>query len=76
IGIIANPNTVPQKIGGVDWLPIKLYISGDTFYSSLYGILGRAIGMMETPKSSLTRICAALCISVGGVLSRGTLVEF
>lgn len=38
IGIIANPNTVPQKIGGVEWLPINLYISGDTFYYILYGI--------------------------------------
>lgn len=31
IGIIANPNTVPQKIDGFEWLPINLYINGDTF---------------------------------------------
>ncbi|MBE5595541.1 acyltransferase [Salmonella enterica subsp. enterica serovar Gallinarum] len=75
IGIIANPNTVPQKIGGVEWLPINLYISGDTFYYILYGILGRAIGMMETQKPSLTLICAALFIIAVFVISRGTLHE-
>ncbi len=32
IGIIANPNTVPQKIDGFEWPPINLYINGDTFY--------------------------------------------
>lgn len=75
IGIIANPNTVPQKIGGVEWLPINLYINGDTFYYILYGILGRAIGMMETQKSSLTLICTALFIIAVFVISRGTLHE-
>lgn len=75
IGIIANPNTVPQKIGGVEWLPINLYINGDTFYYILYGILGRAIGMMETQKPSLTLICAALFIIAVFVISRGTLHE-
>ncbi len=34
IGIIANPNTVPQKIDGFEWLPINLYINGDTFTTS------------------------------------------
>lgn len=48
IGVIANPNTVPQKIDGFEWLPINLYINGDTFYYILYGMLGRAIGMMDT----------------------------
>lgn len=41
IGIIANPNTVPQKIDGVEWLPINLYINGDTVYYILYGMLGK-----------------------------------
>jgi surface polysaccharide O-acyltransferase-like enzyme len=49
IGILANPNTVSQKIDGVEWLPV-LYINGDTFYYVLYGMLGRAIGMMDTQK--------------------------
>jgi Uncharacterized protein conserved in bacteria len=40
IGLIANPNTVSQKIGGFEWLPINLYISGDTFYYIVYGMLG------------------------------------
>lgn len=75
IGIIANPNTVTQKIGGFEWLPINLYINGDTFYYILYGMLGRAIGMMDTQKRALTVISALLCITAVVVISRGTLYE-
>ncbi|MDA8479448.1 acyltransferase [Citrobacter sp. Awk 4] len=75
IGIIANPNTVTQKIGGFEWLPINLYINGDTFYYILYGMLGRAIGMMDTQKRALTVISALLCIIAVVVISRGTLYE-
>lgn len=75
IGIIANPNTVTQKIGGFEWLPINLYINGDTFYYILYGMLGRAIGMMDTQKKALTVISALLCITAVVVISRGTLYE-
>ncbi|WET40809.1 acyltransferase [Citrobacter enshiensis] len=75
IGIIANPNTVTQKIGGFEWLPINLYINGDTFYYILYGMLGRAIGMMDTQKRALTGISALLCITAVVVISRGTLYE-
>lgn len=75
IGIIANPNTVTQKIGGFEWLPINLYINGDTFYYILYGMLGRAIGMMDTQKRALTVISTLLCITAVVVISRGTLYE-
>ncbi|HBL4691370.1 acyltransferase [Citrobacter sedlakii] len=74
-GIVANPNTVPQKIGGVEWLPINLYINGDTFYYILYGMLGRAIGMMETQKRALSWLSAVVFIVAVGVISRGTLHE-
>lgn len=65
LGVIANPNTVPQTLGGVKWLPINLYIRGDTFYYVLYGLLGRAVGMLETEKgwiSALTAGLFALCV--------------
>ncbi|HDS9361358.1 TPA: acyltransferase [Enterobacter chengduensis] len=75
IGIVANPNTVSQKIGGFEWLPVNLYISGDTFYYILYGMLGRAIGMMDTRKRGLNGLCAALFIIGVVVISRGTLHE-
>lgn len=74
IGIIANPNTVPQKIDGFEWLPINLYINGDTFYYILYGMLGRAIGMMDTQHKALSWVCAAL-LRRGFIISRGTLYE-
>ncbi len=54
LGIVANPNTVAQKVDGFQWLPINLYIGGDTFYYILYGMLGRAIGMMQTQRRALT----------------------
>lgn len=68
IGIIANPNTVPQKIDGFEWLPINLYINGDTFYYILYGMLGRAIGMMDTQHKALSWVSAAL-FATGFLLS-------
>lgn len=75
IGIIANPNTVPQKIDGFEWLPINLYINGDTFYYILYGMLGRAIGMMDTQHKALSWVCAALFATGVFIISRGTLYE-
>ncbi|WP_308561703.1 acyltransferase [uncultured Klebsiella sp.] len=74
-GIIANPNMVAVKAGGITWLPINLYINGDTFYYVLYGVLGRAIGMMDTDKKGLTPLCAALFIAAVWGISRGTLHE-
>jgi surface polysaccharide O-acyltransferase-like enzyme len=75
VGVVANPNTVSQKIGGFEWLPINLYINGDTFYYVLYGMLGRAIGMMDTRKPWLTGLCATLFIAAVLVISRGTMHE-
>ncbi len=75
LGIVANPNTVPLKAGGVEWLPVNLYIAGDTFYYVLYGLLGRAIGMMDTDKKYLSWICGALFVIAVAIISRGTLYE-
>ncbi|PNF12921.1 O-acetyltransferase [Enterobacter cancerogenus] len=75
IGIVANPNTVSQKIAGIEWLPVDLYINGDTFYYVLYGMLGRAIGMMDTGKRGLNLLCGAAFILSVGIISRGTLHE-
>ena len=75
IGVVANPNTLSQKIDGVEWLPVNLYINGDTFYYILYGMLGRAIGMMETQKSALSWISAGIFVVAVWIISRGTLHE-
>ncbi|ENL3798014.1 acyltransferase [Enterobacter hormaechei] len=75
IGIVANPNTVSQKIDGFEWLPVNLYITGDTFYYVLYGMLGRAIGMMETQKRGINWLCAAAFLVGMFIISRGTLHE-
>ena len=75
IGVVANSNTLSQKIDGVEWLPVNLYINGDTFYYVLYGMLGRAIGMMDTQRRGLNWLCGALFILGVMVISRGTLYE-
>lgn len=75
IGIVANPNTLSQKVDGFEWLPVNLYINGDTFYYVLYGMLGRAIGMMETQKRVMNWLCAAAFIAGVFIISRGTLYE-
>lgn len=75
LGVVANPNTVPLSAGGVALLPINLYIDGDTFYYVLYGLLGRAIGTMNTDKKWLTLLCAALALGAVWGISRGTLHE-
>ncbi|ALR78578.1 acyltransferase [[Enterobacter] lignolyticus] len=75
LGVVANPNTVAQKVGSVEWLPVNLYIDGDTFYYVLYGLLGRALGMMDTDQKPLTLLCAALFAVSVWVISRGTLHE-
>lgn len=75
IGIVANPNTLSQKVDGFEWLPVNLYINGDTFYYVVYGMLGRAIGMMETQKRGMNWLCAAAFIAGVFIISRGTLHE-
>ncbi|WP_288790184.1 acyltransferase [uncultured Enterobacter sp.] len=75
IGIVANPNTLSQKVDGFEWLPVNLYINGDTFYYVVYGMLGRAIGMMETQKRGMNWLCAAAFIASVFIISRGTLHE-
>ncbi|HBY5917395.1 TPA: acyltransferase family protein, partial [Klebsiella pneumoniae] len=44
-------------------------------YYVLYGVLGRAIGTLDTDKKWLTPLCAALFIAAVWVISRGTLHE-
>jgi surface polysaccharide O-acyltransferase-like enzyme len=63
------------KAAGVEWLPLNLYINGDTFYYVMYGVLGRAIGTLDTDKKWLTALCAGLFITGVWVISRGTLHE-
>ena len=55
--------------------PINLYINGDTFYYILYGMLGRAIGMMDTQHKALSWVSAALFATGVFIISRGTLYE-
>ncbi len=74
IGIIANPNTVPQKSAALNGCP-SICISAATRSTTFSTVSGRAIGMMETQKSSLTLICTALFIIAVFVISRGTLHE-
>ncbi|WP_409309800.1 acyltransferase [Pectobacterium sp. B1J-3] len=51
LAVIANPNTGSVEWSGFKLLPINLYIYGDVFYYVLYAMLGRALGMLDIPKS-------------------------
>lgn len=72
LGVVANPNTVPQTLGHVKWLPINLYIRGDTFYYVLYGLLGRAVGMLETQKGWISALAGGLFALCVASISLGT----
>ncbi len=75
VGVIANPNTMAQSVYGFKWLPVNLYINGDTFYYVLYGLLGRAIGMMETQGQRYTLTAALAFIACVTLISLGTRSE-
>ncbi|WP_431224336.1 acyltransferase [Serratia sp. L9] len=59
LAIIANPNTSKLTVEQVRLLPVNLYIVGDTFYYLLYALAGRAIGLLETQRRSLSLLAAA-----------------
>lgn len=71
-GVLANPNTDTLNIGKVTLLPINLYISGDAFYYVLYGMLGRAIGVMNHQSKILTYVMAALFVFAVTLIALGT----
>ncbi|NDJ55827.1 acyltransferase [Enterobacteriaceae bacterium 4M9] len=73
LGVLANPNTVAQKVHGFQWLPVNLFIDGDTFYYVLYGLLGRAIGVMQTDKKGVglaSALVFALCVAAIAIGTR------
>nr|WP_154324346.1 acyltransferase [Pantoea sp. 201603H] len=72
LGIIANPNTVDQRLGSFHWLPVNLYISGDSIYYVLYALLGRALGIMETERRGVTGLAGLLFLVCISGISIGT----
>lgn len=54
LAVLANPNTVSKSVGTFHWLPMNLYVSGDSFYYVLYALLGRAVGTMDTQKRGVS----------------------
>lgn len=67
LAVLANPNTVDNSIARFHWLPVNLYISGDTIYYLLYALFGRAIGMLEIQKrgiGALAGLCFAICVVI------------
>lgn len=65
LAVLANPNTVTQSVGRFHWLPLNLWLSGDSFYYVLYALFGRAIGIMDTNRrgvSWLAGIVFIICV--------------
>ncbi len=73
IGIIANRIPSHRKSRFLSGYRKPLH-HGDTFYYVLYGMLGRAIGMMDT-QSGVSAGYGALFIIGVIIISRGTLHE-
>ncbi|WP_380182451.1 acyltransferase [Kalamiella sp. sgz302252] len=66
LAVLGNPNTVDQSVGHFQWLPLNLYINGDSFYYVLYALFGRALGTMETGGrgiSWLAGVTFMLCVA-------------
>lgn len=73
--VLANPNTADQATGRFQWLPINLYISGDSIYYLLYALLGRALGTMHTERRGVSWLAALLFIICVAGISVGTKKE-
>ncbi len=72
LAVLANPNTVDQSVGRVHWLPLNLYISGDSFYYVLYALFGRAIGMMDTHRRGVNWLAGLVFIASVAGIAMGT----
>jgi len=72
LAVLANPNTVSQSLGPFHFLPVNLYVSGDSIYYLLYALLGRAIGTMHTTRRGLTPLATGLFIACVIGITLGT----
>ncbi|MFH8136141.1 acyltransferase [Pantoea osteomyelitidis] len=75
LAVLANPNTVSQSLGPFHWLPVNLYVSGDSFYYVLYALLGRAIGTMETERRGVTMLAGIAFVACMAGIAMGTKQE-
>lgn len=72
LAVLANPNTVSQSLGPFHWLPVNLYVSGNSIYYLLYALLGRAIGSMQTDRRFITPLATLLFIACVTGIALGT----
>ena len=72
VAVLANPNTADQTIDRFQWLPINLYISGNSIYYLLYALLGRALGTMYTERRGISWLAALLFIACVAGIAAGT----
>ncbi|WP_034947254.1 acyltransferase [Erwinia oleae] len=72
LAVLANPNTVEKSVGPFQWLPVNLYISGDSFYYVLYALFGRAIGMMNTRWRGVSGLAVVVFIACVAAIALGT----
>ncbi len=72
LAVLANPNTVDRSINNFHWLPLNLYINGDSFYYVLYALFGRAIGTMDTNKRGVSWGAGAIFIACVAGIAMGT----
>lgn len=71
LAIIANPNMPEVALGQAQILPVNLYIVGDTFYYLLYGIVGRALGVLTLTRGAM-RISLPVFVASVLLIALGT----
>ncbi|RRZ91592.1 acyltransferase [Erwinia sp. 198] len=72
LAVLANPNTVDRSVGHFHWLPLNLYINGDSFYYVLYALFGRAIGTMNTGGRAVSWLAGTVFIACVAAIALGT----
>lgn len=66
--VFANPDNVDRSVGALHWLPLNLWLSGDSIYYVLYALFGRAVGMPDTSRQAGSELAGRgrLCCARGG----------
>ena len=72
LGVLANPQLPAVTWQKIHFLPLDLYIGGDTFYYVLYALLGRAICLHDTQKRGITLAAGVMFILSTLAIAAGT----
>lgn len=70
--VFANPDNVDRSVGALHWLPLNLWLSGDSIYYVLYALFGRAVGMPDTSRQGVSWLAGGVFVVRVAVIAVGT----